>query len=566
MTTTQLTNEIVETYLRVEDALLANIAKRFSVSDTVTPDSVGAWRVEKLEELGGLRQENIKILAKQTGKTEAEITELIRQSGFERIEVDEIIYREAIKDGVLEAVLPAKASKEINKILTEAAKEATKATNLINSTAVQSANKAFLDIVNQAYLQTSLGVTDYQTAIKSACMKLADNGITGIDYVTEDGRKIRYHLDTAIRRNIVSTSARAAADSQLARADQYGVDLVEVTSYAGARPEHAEWQGQIYSRSGRTKGYKNFSVTGYGTVEGLGGANCGHTFYPFIPGVSERVNFPVNEDENNKKYNESQEQRKLEREIREQKRRAIVAEQNGDAEALKKAQIKLKEKEAEAKAFAKRTGRTNRANRQQVDGFGKSEAQKAVQTAKKAPVKSGKPFTFSERLKETENSIRGDKIETGFILNEKGETLLKKSTGQATQISMTDTELEMFRGNIFTHNHPSDYAFSPPDIWLFHSYGAKEIRAVTTKGAYYMRPTSASGSYVPRGTGKNELKTYKKVENEFNSYANQCRDVIDPLYISGKLTNKEAAQMLTEMQWEIFAKNWGFDFGFEAIL
>jgi hypothetical protein len=382
MTTTQLTNDIVETYLRVEDDLLANIAKRFSVNDVVTPDSVGAWRVKKLEELGGLRQENIKILAKQTGKTDKQIVELIRQTGFERIEVDEIIYREAVKDGAIKAVAPAKASKAINKILTNAAKDATKATNLINSTAVQSANKAFLDIVNQAYLQTSLGVTDYRTAIKSACTKLADNGITGVDYVTDTGKKIHYHLDTAIRRNIVSTSARAAADSQLARADQYGVDLVEVTSYPGARPSHAEWQGQIYSRSGKTKGYKDFvSSTGYGEVDGLGGANCGHTFYPYIEGVSERVNFPVNEAENNKKYDESQEQRKFERQIREQKRRIITAK---DDKQLKKAQIKLKEKEAEAKAFAKRTGRTNRANRQQVDGFGKSEAQKAVRTAKKA--------------------------------------------------------------------------------------------------------------------------------------------------------------------------------------
>lgn len=65
---------------------------------------------------------------------------------------------------------------------------------------------------------------------------------------------------------------------------ELGMDLVEVTAHAGARPSHAEWQGQVYSLTGNTRGYAKLSdATGYGTGEGLGGWNCRHSFFPWSP-------------------------------------------------------------------------------------------------------------------------------------------------------------------------------------------------------------------------------------------------------------------------------------------
>lgn len=60
---------------------------------------------------------------------------------------------------------------------------------------------------------------------------------------------------------------------------------MEVTAHAGARPEHAEWQGKIYSRSGKSKKYPSLKdKTGYGTGPGLGGWNCRHSMFPFYEG------------------------------------------------------------------------------------------------------------------------------------------------------------------------------------------------------------------------------------------------------------------------------------------
>lgn len=65
-----------------------------------------------------------------------------------------------------------------------------------------------------------------------------------------------------------------------------GCDLVEVTAHAGARPEHAVWQGKIYSRSGKSEKYPSLvESTGYGTGPGLGGWNCRHSMFPYFDGT-----------------------------------------------------------------------------------------------------------------------------------------------------------------------------------------------------------------------------------------------------------------------------------------
>lgn len=366
---------LAQTYINLEDDLIASVSKHFSVTETV--DDAQAWRLDKLKEYGGLRQENIKIVASQTGKTAEKVTEIMKQAGYESLAVDDVVYRQAVENGVLKAIPPG-ASSAIEKLLTTSTKDTIKTVNLMNTSALQSANKAFTTILDQVYLETSLGVTDYQTSMSRAVRKFADEGITHANYISEAGRATQNHIDVAVRRCVMTASAQTSAEMQLARADQYDVDLVEVDSHAGSRPSHAEWQGKIYSRSGKDKRYGDFvSSTGYGSVSGLAGANCKHRFYPFIEGISERKNYPIDEKENQKAYEETQTQRRLERDIREQKRRIIAADNADDAQGKLNAQLKLKDKEAQAKAFSSKTGRSVKTNRQQVIDFDQSKAMKA---------------------------------------------------------------------------------------------------------------------------------------------------------------------------------------------
>ena len=380
-----LSAELISLYETMEDDLLTNVAGKLAVVDSVTPDTVTAWRVKKLDELGALKGQNIKTIAKYSKKSEEMIAEILKNAGFQCLTADEKLYEMAFSQGILTTIpVPAMSSPAIKRIISAAVDSAKGSVNLINTTALQTSQKAFVNAINKAYLETSLGVKSYQSAMSSAVRQLADDGITGATFVSPKGRVTNQRIDVAVRRSILSASTQATGKIEVQRADEWGSNLVEVTSHIGSRPTHAIWQGKIYSLKGGTAKYPNLTIaTGYGSVNGLKGANCAHDFYPFFEGISEQTYKPYKETENQKQYDESQDQRKIEREIRDQKRRVIAADAAQDAEAKKAAQLKLRQKQAEMKTFLKDTGRTPRTNRQQVLGFDRSKAAQAVQAAKR---------------------------------------------------------------------------------------------------------------------------------------------------------------------------------------
>lgn len=381
----EMAAELVEIYSKIESDLLTNVARRFSVLEEIDPESIAAWQTEKLLQLGALNKENIKTISKRSGKTVKEIERILKTGGFKAIRMDEAIYKEAYAQGQLDKMaLPVSLSPNLRQVLEGAIYNAREYFNLINTTALESSRDGFLKIINQTYLEVSTGVSTHQQAVRKAVRQLADKGITGANYISESGRRTRNHIDVAVKRAIVTSTSQTAGDMQVKRAKEWGSNLVEVTSHAGSRPSHAVWQGRIFMLEGGSAKYPNLvEATGYGSVTGLKGANCGHDFYPFFEGISEQTYKPYDLKENEKIYEQSQKQRKLERDIRQQKRRIIAADAISDEQTKLKAQLALKAKESKLREFVNTTGRTQRTDRQQVVGFGQSEAMQAVWAKKK---------------------------------------------------------------------------------------------------------------------------------------------------------------------------------------
>lgn len=68
--------------------------------------------------------------------------------------------------------------------------------------------------------------------------------------------------------------------------------------------------------------YPDFVETcGYGTIEGIGGINCRHTFSPFDPKHNSNPYKDYDNEENKQKYDLYQKQRAMERRIRDTKKR-----------------------------------------------------------------------------------------------------------------------------------------------------------------------------------------------------------------------------------------------------
>ena len=153
--------------------------------------------------------------------------------------------------------------------------------------------------------------------------RLANSGLETIDYIS--GTKTT--IDAALRRHIVSQANQARNRLLMQRMDEWEWDLVFVDAHFGARPSHAEWQGKVYSRSGRSTEYPPLvESTGYGTVTGLCGANCYHYMTPYVPGYSQLPDMDYSEQEritgmtSDEYYAATQKQRRYERLIRSQKR------------------------------------------------------------------------------------------------------------------------------------------------------------------------------------------------------------------------------------------------------
>lgn len=144
---------------------------------------------------------------------------------------------------------------------------------------------------------------------------------------------------------------------------------------------------------------------GYGSGEGFKGWNCRHDWHAYYKGISKPNYTPeqikkLNEKNisyNGKKYTKyeiSQMQRQGERNVRALKRRTLAAQtavENAPDEETKAVlqadyaanAVKLKDAEKQLKMFCSQTGQRRDTFREQVDGFGRSAAQKAVHAAKR---------------------------------------------------------------------------------------------------------------------------------------------------------------------------------------
>jgi hypothetical protein len=137
---------------------------------------------------------------------------------------------------------------------------------------------------------------------------------------------------------------------------ELGHDLVFTSAHMGARPEHEVWQGKAFSLSGaKVKDgvyYPDFyQATGYGTVTGLLGVNCKHSWGPYIAGISQLPELPekIHGMDSGELYDQTQKQRGYERDIRRLKKDIALGEKSGLDMSQKR--LELGRKQAKLKAL-----------------------------------------------------------------------------------------------------------------------------------------------------------------------------------------------------------------------
>ena len=369
----QLPDEIVELYREAEDAILADMARRLTAADLWTASA--DWQYRKLREAGALSEDILAELSHRTGKTKAELRKLMQQAAIESMGYDEGIYESHGMTG--EALSSSDALREILNAGYRATAQTMK--NLTRTTA-NTASQQFARVLDEAWMKVQSGAFSTDEAVRSAVKELAEKGVEAVTY--DSGRKDT--LEVAVRRAVVTGVNQTCGQLQLERAKELGTDLMELTAHEGARPSHAEWQGQIVSLSGRP-GYLSLDDIGYGDVAGFKGANCRHDWNPWFEGMPRtwtpealaKLNELKYEYDGKKltKYEASQIRRYNERQIRKWKR--VYQAQKAAGQDTTEAAAKISQWNKRQGDFLRATGFKRRQSREEIAGFGLKETREA---------------------------------------------------------------------------------------------------------------------------------------------------------------------------------------------
>ncbi|MEU8473754.1 phage minor capsid protein [Streptomyces hygroscopicus] len=231
---------------------------------------------------------------------------------------------------------------------------------------------AYREVITRAAAAPLLGAQTRRQAAQAALDAFADRGITG--FIDRSGRSwdMRSYIEMAMR----SVVGRAAVQAHSDRLGAAGVDLVIVSQAPEECPLCRPWERKILARTG-APGAREVRVQ-HGTEDGrmvtvrLAGSlpearaagllhpNCRHSVSAYLPGVSR-----VPEAQPSRgTYEDTQQQRYLERQIRKWKRRSATALDEGKRTA---ANARVAGYQARVRALVAETGLPRKSHREQID-------------------------------------------------------------------------------------------------------------------------------------------------------------------------------------------------------
>ena len=273
------------------------------------------WRIQILQDAGYLLQDITQEIARCTKLQREEVAAAMEEAGVKAMAYDKAVYEAA---GITTEAL--EQSPALVRIL-QRDYEATMGewSNMTRTTA-EAAQSLFISECDNAYNKVISGVVSYTQAVREAVDTVVQNGVI-VRYPTGH----RDTIETATARAVRTGISQTSGDISMQRMKEQEWDIILVSAHIGARTgdggqnpgNHLWWQGQFYSRTGKDKRFPPFSVTGYGTGEGLGGWNCRHSFGP-----GDGINNPYKDIEtadNVRMEKLEQRQRALERRIRKTK-------------------------------------------------------------------------------------------------------------------------------------------------------------------------------------------------------------------------------------------------------
>lgn len=381
-----LPEELAELFRGLEDTLLDEICSRLALKDQLNEVTVQAIRA--LRSHGTDLKDIEKAIRKTTGISETKLNDLLDDV----VERNQKYYTDLIDLAHItqpETLVSVEDTWAIYEQTKQTLRNITRSMGFLvdaGRTMLPPA-KAYQWALDSAVMKIQSGAISYNQAIKSAVQQLA-GGLKVVNY--ESGHVD--HIDVAVRRAVM-TGVNQICDQYTNQSAEYlETRYFEVSAHSGARDKpgaspwssHKDWQGKVYyqSESGEPDPLGLYDdlveTTGYGYVDGLTGANCRHHKYPYVPGVSERTYADEQLDhiddglgctfdgKTYTAYEATQMQRRIERQIRAQKKLRNAYKEAGLSKDATAANIKLRRLNAEYSRFSKAAGLPEQPERTKV--------------------------------------------------------------------------------------------------------------------------------------------------------------------------------------------------------
>ena len=347
-------------YRKLEQDIMADVVRRIKKAGKIT--SMADWELNRMLMLGKSTSDIEKIIASAVGYNAKEVERLyeevianeytIYKPQYERITSNFIPYKENYQLQQAVKAITAQTEKELSGITRSLGFMIGKGKPVY--TPLSEIYNGYLD---QAMIGLISGMYDYNTLIRRVCRELTDSGLRTVDYASGWHNRV----DVAARRAVLTGASQLSGKIMDMNAESLGVEKFEVSWHAGARPDHAAWQGKVYTKK------QLESICGLGSGGGLLGWNCRHEYYPFFEGSERTYTDKWLEEQNarearkkafrGKEYNAyeaTQKQRRMETNMRAQREEVQLLEEGGaDSEDITIERCKYQAQLDEYKAFCK---------------------------------------------------------------------------------------------------------------------------------------------------------------------------------------------------------------------
>ena len=335
----RMANKIAAHYVELEERIIQDIVRRIVKTGEVT--STADWQINRLKIIGYSSEDIEKMLKTTLNKSYPEMIEL-----YDKVINWEYVRNKDLYEQVNAEYIPFEKNKHLNQAINGIAQQSLEDLENITRSlgfyldingkkTMTPLSQVYTEHLDRACFDIVSGAFDYNSVLRRTVTQLTNSGLRTIDYVSGWHNRV----DVAARRAVMTGLSQITGKITDYNAKKLGTEYFEVAWHAGARPTHAVWQGQVWTKE------QLVSVCGLGTVTGLLGANCYHEYYPFFPGISER-NWTdqwleeKNQEENKPKefqgkeytvYEAKQRQRQMETAMRAQ-REKVRALQKGKAD------------------------------------------------------------------------------------------------------------------------------------------------------------------------------------------------------------------------------------------